>query len=294
MILTCPDCATSYFVDDERVPPQGRTVKCTSCGNRWRAMPETEADPKPETPTTAAVPSAGDALASEPSAAGEAKPETATASDVPVAAAAADDDLEFVSATPKSRTKRGAAAKQSKKRPKGLILGVIAAGLVVAAIGAAVLFRQPIVDAAPAVAPVFNAAGLKVDTLGLAIEDVTSKAVLQGGRPVLSITGVIRNRYKTAAEAPPIRISLLDKKGEAVAGLVAAPLNAKVPPNARRYFAVSLPDPPAGAHELEIAFDLTAKPAAGHGGSEAHGPMAEDAKPLAAGSPDALAPHDSH
>src|SRR5687767_8909725 len=38
MILTCPECATSYFVDDLRIPRGGRMVKCTTCGNRWRAF----------------------------------------------------------------------------------------------------------------------------------------------------------------------------------------------------------------------------------------------------------------
>ena len=31
MILTCPECATSYFVDDSKVPA-GRQVKCSNCG----------------------------------------------------------------------------------------------------------------------------------------------------------------------------------------------------------------------------------------------------------------------
>ena len=34
MILTCPDCATSYFVDDSKIPADGRLVKCASCGAR--------------------------------------------------------------------------------------------------------------------------------------------------------------------------------------------------------------------------------------------------------------------
>ena len=51
MILTCPECATSYFVDDSRIPEAGRTVKCTSCSHRWFAKKETgeftSADPDP-------------------------------------------------------------------------------------------------------------------------------------------------------------------------------------------------------------------------------------------------------
>src|ERR1700722_14875245 len=40
MILTCPECATGYFVEDEQIRAAGRTVRCAACGARWTAPPE--------------------------------------------------------------------------------------------------------------------------------------------------------------------------------------------------------------------------------------------------------------
>lgn len=275
MILTCPDCATSYFVDDLRIPRGGRMVKCTSCGNRWRAFQD-RSETEDETP---------DVEAPAP-ALREAPPP-------------ASDDVQIT--PPKAPAPK---PEPKAKAPVGVVVGVSLLAVAALALGGALVFRQQVADIVPATAPAFAAIGLPVNTLGLVIEGVKQQKTFQAGRPALSVTGSIRNVRKASIEAPPIRINLVDKDGKPVAGVLAQPLNAKLPPGATRYFAVTLADPPAGAHALDISFEPPAKGKA-HAEPAAHaapGPHAVapptaapiEAQPLPADSPDALTKHEQH
>ena len=68
-----------------------------------------------------------------------------------------------------------------------------------------------------------------------------------------------------------------------------------MPAKATRYFAISIIDPPASVHDLEVTFD-TAKPGSGakaaapRAAAAPAGPQPTEAKPLPPGSPDALPP----
>ena len=39
MILTCPNCATRYVVEDADLRADGRLVRCSACSEQWRAYP---------------------------------------------------------------------------------------------------------------------------------------------------------------------------------------------------------------------------------------------------------------
>ncbi|MFN9925313.1 MAG: MJ0042-type zinc finger domain-containing protein [Phenylobacterium sp.] len=239
MILTCPECATSYFVEPASIPPDGRTVKCTNCGARWRAEGGVaEPEPGPDLST----------LMGEP---------TTASSDVDP-----DNDLEIVASEPEPKGKIKPSAKP--KRPLVGIIGIAAALLVVVGgLGAAVVFRTQVAGMVPGSAALFAAVGLPVSELGLVIEGVASKPAFQAGRPVLAISGAVRNTHNEAAAVPPIRFALVDPKGAEVASLTAEPSGENLPGGAGRSFALAMPDPPAGAHELVVAFDLA-------GGAPAH------------------------
>jgi predicted Zn finger-like uncharacterized protein len=239
MILTCPECATSYFVEPASIPPDGRTVKCTNCGARWRAEGGV-AEPEP-------APDLSSLMGEAPAASSDAD---------------LDNDLEIVASEPEPKDKIKPSHKP--KRPLGRIIG-IAAGLliVVGGLGAAVVFRTQVAGVVLGSAALFAAVGLPVSELGLVIEGVASKPGFQAGRPVLAISGAVRNTHNEAAAVPPIRFALVNSEGAELASLTAEPSGENLPGGAVRYFAVAMPDPPSGAHELVVAFDLS-------GGAPAH------------------------
>jgi len=285
MILTCPECATSYFVDDSRIPETGRTVKCTSCAHRWTARREpaafvAEADP-PE--------------GFEP------QPEAAAAAPIP------DDDLEIVAPEPdpeaiRAEARRAAAAARAQSRASGkpartsaggearskAMVFAIAAAVVVVLVGGAIVFRSEVVKLVPGSQKAFAGLGLPVNSLGLVIEGVHAEPTFVAGRPVLSVTGVLRNVKDEAVNAPPLRVNLLNLKGKPIAAKIVRPIDPKVPAGATRHFAIAISDPPANARDLEVVFETGQKTAVT---PTAAPPAPTEAQPLPAGTPDALPEH---
>lgn len=284
MILTCPECATSYFVDDSKIPTEGRAVKCASCGARWTATPEL---PPPELETTERE----RAFAPEPAVeiSDERPIQELTGEDLPkVFRARADTDR---------RVREAATA--------GVIWAGMAAVLAVL-IAVAIVFRVDVVRLWPRTASAYAGVGLPVNSLGLVIEGVRFEPALQDGHAALAVSGMIRNIEDKPVVSPALRISLLNAEGKAVATKIARPADAKIPSGETRHFAIALLDPPASARELEVAFaphepvSLKVRqldPAPAHAAPPAlrpatSAPPAVEARPLAAGTPDALSSHD--
>ena len=235
MILTCPDCASSYFVPDEAIRGP-RAVRCSSCGKRWTAEPAIELD-LVSTPEEGAIAQEPAVIAPEP------EPEP-TLAELPG------------EALPKVYRARADAERRLKEAAgTGINWAGMSAALAVT-IAASVVFRVDMVRIWPRTAGAFAAVGLPVNHVGLVIEQLKAEPSLQDGHAALTISGVLRNIEDHPVEAPPLRLSLLNPAGKRVAGKIAAAADPLVPPGDTRHFAISILDPPSTAKDLEIGFVL--------------------------------------
>ncbi len=277
MILTCPNCATRYVVGDDAVSSAGRSVRCANCGERWRATPEADA-PLELAPTSP----------------------PATAVSAPGFGRAAD-------AAPVSKAFRQQAQDRRRTRQAlatGVVFAVISA-LVVILVLALVLFPVAVVRMIPRMAGVYAALKHPVNPTGLALE-AQGEPGLAAGQPVLVVHGVERDVEARPRAATPLRISLYDKAGRAVATQILRLDAIPIAPGDARAFHATFTDPPLSAVEfgVELAFDLPALRAPPRGGAhqafEARPPAraparaaraaepVSEARPLAPGSPYAL------
>ena len=242
MILTCPECASRYFVDDSKVGPEGRVVRCASCGHRWTAHLEEPLD-----------------LFDEPEVSENQSP--SGTSDAPEDAAAAEAEEPPVSALPGEELPKvfRARADAERRLRAATATGVIWAGMAAAmavVVVAALIFRIDVVRIMPGSAGAYAAVGLPVNTVGLMIDAGSIKAQpsMQDGHAAVTITGSIRNITEHEVIAPPLRVELLSKENKRVAGQLAAAADAKIPPGEVRHFSITFLDPPRTAKDLQIAF----------------------------------------
>jgi predicted Zn finger-like uncharacterized protein len=231
MILTCPECASRYFVDDSKVGAAGRVVRCAACGARWTARNEEALD-----------------LFEEPSAADLAGEPNLTALDG--AANPADDPETPVDQLPGEelpkvfRARADAERRLKEAKTTGIIWGGMVAVMVVMLVAAGV-FRMNVAHLWPSTAGAYAFARMPVNNVGLVVEDLKAEPAMQDGHAAITITGVLRNITDHQVATPPLRVALLNEHGKRVAGKLAAAADPLIPPSQTRHFSVTLLDPPA-------------------------------------------------
>ncbi len=243
MILTCPACATSYFVSDEAIGPNGRRVRCKACGHDWRATLEDvplELEPQADPAADAEPAPHYDSFAETP------------APELPRAFRA--------KAERKRRVRQAAAAGAAWAAAAAVVLGLLAG---------AVLFREEIARAVPATAGVYKALGLKVNTVGLQVEALRGRtAPYDTGRTLVS--GALRNIRDIEVVPPPLVIVLKDAKGAEVTRRILRLDGPPILPGQVQGFAVVIPDPQGRVAGLDVDYLLNeAPPPAAKGASKA-------------------------
>ncbi|WP_421737619.1 DUF3426 domain-containing protein [Caulobacter sp.] len=251
MILTCPECASRYFVDDSKVGSAGRVVRCASCGHRWTARNEEALDIFEEAPASVASDTSMTAL-------------DANGADADSAAAAGGAEGEGeppVSALPGEelpkvfRARADAERRLREATTTGVVWAGMAATLAVMVVGA-LIFRIDVVKLLPTTAGAYASVGLPVNTVGLVIDKASLKAEpsMEEGHAAVTISGTMRNITDGAVVAPPLRVELRNAKDKRVAGRIAAAADPKVPPGEIRHFSITIKDPPRTAKDVVISF----------------------------------------
>ena len=257
MILTCPSCASSYFVDDDMIGPSGRTVRCASCGERWFAQDDVAQEPALDPSATS--PSWQGALDEQSVERAADNLEGAEGLD-PLSPANFDADadadvLGVPLAAPLQTANRSPKSLKPSADFSGLIWAIV--GLVLAsALVLAAMFRTQVVQVWPKSASAYALIGLAINPTGLTFEKVKAVRIMQDGRAALRVSGAIRNIEQEARDLPPIRIALLNPQGKEVMVQIGRMDGVRIPPRQERYFATVLVEPPAQSRDLSVTFAL--------------------------------------
>lgn len=237
MILTCPSCATGYFVPDEAIGAEGRKVRCKSCSHVWLARRDDE-------PLDLSTPP-------------EAAPHETT-TETPGAHHLAGLSPEALAEAPAEELPRAfrARAEQNRRLRRAAAHGAVWAGLASVFAGilaSAWLFRVEVVELWPRAAAAYAAVGSPVNVVGLQFEAVGARPLRNDPGQVV-VSGALRNIREREVIAPSVRVALLDAHGTEIAHRIVPIRAAPVLPGKLQGFAVVMPDPAARAAGVDVQF----------------------------------------
>lgn len=290
MIITCPDCATSYDLPDELIDAEGRLVQCDECRTIWtqtRVLPQTdsvlEQSPFAAEAAAPAVEATPDSDLAEPgfTTTIHAHPddfepiETLEYEEVPddrpgtalvVVEAPAQEAQEPIGAinvkTEAARLARASASaklayqRKRQNRMKTMRGWAVLTASVALLTAPALAFPRHVTVMFPAAAQLYAKAGVHVNTRGLEFREISYRRVLEEGAVVLEIEGKVVNVSKIKHELAPVHISLLDDDKQSLYSWTLKAEPGSIEPEGAATFKTRLAAPPSDASNLRVRFAL--------------------------------------
>ena len=292
MLITCPNCATSYDVSAASLGAEGRSVRCVRCQEVWHATPapaegfagtaasayrqgaaSVAPEPEPEAPVDdfATADDAADVDANlaaraadrahveydSPSAFDDAA--GLDAHDSPPLAPAPGDAAAGAAHVP-GEDIESIAARRARRPAVGTANRRMHPSLTIAIVvlivlnGALLGWRTDVVRLLPQTAPLFAAIGLPVNLRGLAFDDVTTSIEMSEKLPVLLVKGKITNISRVPRDVTRLRFALRSAAGNEVYTWTSLPSRGVLPPGESEAFETRLASPPADGQFVVVRF----------------------------------------
>jgi predicted Zn finger-like uncharacterized protein len=277
VMIACPHCGTRYQVPFQTIGSDGREVQCAQCGKSWHAtaqlapapalVPAADPDqlfPTDETALDFAFETEEKAVAPatfpHPGSLELNPDHERTLSEIRAAIAPKARKGNVID--PKTLSK----ARESFSRRQKTVVGKLPLARMrrTARLGALVLLlsmlilgfslRGDLVRWFPQLAGLYAAIGLPVNVVGLQFEDSKTINTLREGKIVMQISAKIRSIDSHTVSVPPVLVSLLNDKGQAVYEWTVAPSLAEMDPGEVMSFTTEVNSPPDGAVSVRLTF----------------------------------------
>lgn len=290
MIATCPACSTRYVVDPAVLGPAGRSVRCAKCRHVWHMMPPEEALAEappaqvlPPEPEPEQEPREDDTESSRPR-------RYIPGMELPTShedehGHEADDTLVARSQRRgrSSRPGHNLPAVRGNGRRQMLVAWGAFAGALVVLLAILIGLKGPIAEKLPFMEGVYDMVGLSNKPRSIVAEappkaqDVLAFVGLSlnlstdGGVPVLTVTGQIKNDSKQGFDIPTIKATLLDANKAELYSWTFEPPAAHIDAKQSIGFSSRLSNPPQAVRQAVLTFVSGAPGTPGAAGQDGGG-----------------------
>ncbi len=269
MIITCPNCKTSYQVAKQAIGDQGRKVVCANCHQSWFAALEKNQQNKkgdeifsPE--DEKALDDEFEKLEKQQFVEKQINAKADTKKNIN------EIDSEEKNAPPENkldnsikRSKKKFLRKQRKrkydKRPLKrlkIILRLILVTFLTATILLGYFWRNNIVDIFPQFAKIYETIGIKINIVGLEFLDVKTINYIDDGSDKISIKAKIHNITNRTVKVPSIVVNVLDKDENSLLQWSVEPMVKMLNPREILDFSTHIKEAPIGATQIKLSFAI--------------------------------------